>query len=78
MLSTLGKLKAWPRRLSDDDSGGVTVIASITVIGLALLWYVMDQRFDIFAGKIVAALEHAVADATTGTAPIIDGGAAGG
>jgi Flp pilus assembly pilin Flp len=82
MLSTLGELIKYLRRLRDDESGaattdGLVAVASLAVC-VAIVWYLIDQRFDLFAGRIVAGLEQALSAATTGTAPSVDGSGASG
>jgi hypothetical protein len=71
------------RRLGEDESGAVTVdwvalTAGIIVVGLAIVWYIMDAGVDVLAGKIVTGLEQVDPGVTTGNPPIIDGGGAGG
>jgi hypothetical protein len=63
MLMTLGKLTSGLRRLRDNESGAVTVdwvalTAGIIVVGLAIVWYIMDEGVDVLAGKIVTGLEQ--------------------
>jgi hypothetical protein len=83
MLMTLGKLTSGLRRLRDNESGAVTVdwvalTAGIIVVGLAIVWYIMDEGVDVLAGKIVTGLEQVDPGVTTGSPPVIDGGGAGG
>jgi hypothetical protein len=82
MLSTLGKLLNCLRRMRDDENGAATTDGFLAmvgiVIGVAIAWSIMDQRFDLFAGRIVASLEQAISGATISTAPIIDGSGANG
>jgi hypothetical protein len=83
MLMTLGKLTNGLRRLRDNESGAVTVdwvalTAGIIVVGLAIVWYIMDEGVDVLAGKIVTGLEQVDPGVTTGSPPVIDGGGAGG
>jgi hypothetical protein len=82
MLMTLGKLTNGLRRLRDNESGAVTVdwvalTAGIIVVGLAIVWYIMDEGVDVLAGKIVTGLEQVDPGVTTGSPPVIDGGGAG-
>jgi hypothetical protein len=83
MLMTLGKLTNGLRRLRENESGAVTVdwvalTAGIIVVGLAIVWYIMDEGVDVLAGKIVTGLEQVDPGVTTGSPPVIDGGGAGG
>ncbi|MGH6915730.1 MAG: hypothetical protein ACREH3_18735, partial [Geminicoccales bacterium] len=62
-----------------DESGAVTVdwvalTAGIIVVGLAIVWYIMDQGVDVLAGKIVTGLAQVDPGVTTGSPPVIDGG----
>jgi hypothetical protein len=79
MLMTIGKLTNSLRRLRENESGAVTVdwvalTAGIIVVGLAIVWYIMDEGVDVLAGKIVDGLVLVDPGATTGTPPTIDGG----
>jgi Flp pilus assembly pilin Flp len=83
MLMTIGKLTNSLRRLRRNESGAVTVdwvalTAGIIVVGLAIVWYIMDEGVDVLAGKIVTGLEQVDPGVTTGSPPVIDGGGAGG
>lgn len=83
MLISLGKLTNGLRRLRENESGAVTVdwvalTAGIIVVGLAIVWYIMDEGVDVLAGKIVTGLEQVDPGVTTGNPPVIDGGGAGG
>ena len=78
MLMTLGKLTNGLRRLRENESGAVTVdwvalTAGIIVVGLAIVWYIMDEGVDVLAGKIVTGLEQVDPGVTTGSAPVVDG-----
>jgi Flp pilus assembly pilin Flp len=79
MLMTLGKFTNTLRRLRRNESGAVTVdwvalTAGIIVVGLAIVWYIMDEGVDVLAGKIVTGLEQVDPGVTTGAPPTIDGG----
>jgi hypothetical protein len=83
MLMTLGKLTNGLRRLRDHESGAVTVdwvalTAGIIVVGLAIVWFIMDEGVDVLAGKIVDGLVEVDPSTTTGSPPVIGDTAGGG
>ncbi len=58
MLMSVTKLKTCLRRFAANESGAVTVdwvalTAGIVVVGLAIVWFIMDQGVDVLAGHIV-------------------------
>jgi hypothetical protein len=82
MLMTFGKLTNGLRRLRENESGAVTVdwvalTAGIIVVGLAIVWFIMDEGVDVLAGKIVDGLVAVDPGTTTGSPPVI-GDTAGG
>jgi Flp pilus assembly pilin Flp len=81
MLMSVTKLSTCLRRFVDDESGAVTVdwvalTAGIVVVGLAIVWYIMDQGVDVLGGKIVTSLTSPALTATP-VAPVINGAAGG-
>jgi hypothetical protein len=83
MLMTLGKLTKTVRRLRENESGAVTVdwvalTAGIIVVGLAIVWFIMDEGVDVLAGKIVDGLVEVDPSTTTGSPPVIGDTAGGG
>jgi Flp pilus assembly pilin Flp len=83
MLMTLNKVTKRLRRLRDDESGAVTVdwvalTAGIIVVGLAMVWFIMDDGVDVLAGKIVDGLAAVDPGTTTGNPPVIGDTAGGG
>jgi Flp pilus assembly pilin Flp len=82
MRMSLTKLNNCLRRFAANESGAVTVdwvalTAGIIVVGLAIVWYIMDQGVDVLAGKIVTGLAAIDPGTTTGNPPVIDGAAGG-
>jgi Flp pilus assembly pilin Flp len=70
MLVSVMKAKTCLRNFARNESGAVTVdwvalTAGIIVVGLAIVWYIMDNGVDVLAGKIVTGL--AAIDPTTTT-----------
>jgi Flp pilus assembly pilin Flp len=83
MLMTIGKLTNSLRRLRKNESGAVTVdwvalTAGIIVVGLAIVWFIMDEGVDVLAGKIVDGLVAVDPGTTTGSPPVIGDTASGG
>jgi Flp pilus assembly pilin Flp len=83
MLMTIGKLTNSLRRLRKNESGAVTVdwvalTAGIIVVGLAIVWFIMDEGVDVLAGKIVDGLVAVDPGTTTGAPPTIGDTAGGG
>jgi Flp pilus assembly pilin Flp len=83
MLVSVMKAKTCLRNFARNESGAVTVdwvalTAGIIVVGLAIVWYIMDNGVDVLAGKIVTGLAAIDPTTTTGAPPVIDGAAAGG
>jgi uncharacterized membrane protein len=82
MLNSVTKIKTGLRRFAENESGAVTVdwvalTAGIIVVGLAIVWYIMDNGVDVLAGKIVTGLAAIDPSTTTGAPPVIDGAAGG-
>jgi len=78
MLLTIGKLTKCLRRFRKDEVGAVTVdwvalTAGIIVVGLAIVWYIMDEGVDVLAGKVVTGLQAVDPGVTTGSPPTVDG-----
>jgi Flp pilus assembly pilin Flp len=78
MLMSVTNLKNCLRRFAANESGAVTVdwvalTAGIIVVGLAIVWYIMDQGVDVLAGKIVTGLVAVDPGITTSNPPLIDG-----
>jgi hypothetical protein len=73
MLVSPTKAKTCRHRFAGNESGGVpldwvALTAGIIVVGLALVWYVLDNGGAVLAGKIAAAPA-----ATTGAPPVMHG-----
>ena len=74
------------RRVRADECGAVTVdwvalTAGILVVGLAIVWFIMDAGVDVLAGKIVdelSTLTPGVSGAYTDPPTIGDTGGSGG
>jgi Flp pilus assembly pilin Flp len=82
MRTCPSKLRKFLRRFGENESGAVTVdwvalTAGVIVVGLAIVWYIMDQGVDVLAGKIVTGLAQVDPTTTTGNPPVIDGAAGG-
>jgi Flp pilus assembly pilin Flp len=82
MLVSVMKAKTCLRNFARNESGAVTVdwvalTAGIIVVGLAIVWYIMDNGVDVLAGKIVTGLAAIDPATTTGAPPVINGAAGG-
>ena len=82
MRMSLTNLNKCLRRFAENESGAVTVdwvalTAGIIVVGLAIVWYIMDNGVDVLAGKIVTGLAAIDPGSTTGNPPVINGAAGG-
>ena len=82
MLVSVIKAKTRRRRFPANECGGVPVdwvalTAGIVVVGLAIVWYMLDNGGAVLAGKIVAGPAAPGPSATTGASPVINGPAGG-